>query len=401
MNEPKLRSFLFLVLLVLAPSLASAQDIRLPPPLADDTRPGYEVTKWLTLRPVLRQTVYFTSNVFQERPRDAEDDTVFATIFGADLLLARDDRGQLELGYYATGLAFAKNGGSDTVEQRVRLAANGEYDKFSFDVSGRGAWASFNTDPQFAGRIKNFNGGLTGNVEYAFTSVVGGQLTGFLEEARNFPRSLEPTNSAGWGTSAFVTLNPNLDLVDSLQFRVGAGVRDIIYTDKDAFNPTLELLQALAGATLEYKNMTANLLVGVEFVEIKHRRRFPRSSDIDPSPLVSGSVSWENDSGTRFEATGGYRMQASGQAAYQHATTLSATISQELPGGFHVAEQVAYVYQNPHRNADLRQQTYQLRVGWSGVDYVDITGQIGYTRSSSRRGGFEVFTGGIALTLKI
>ncbi|MBX3467220.1 MAG: hypothetical protein KF878_10030 [Planctomycetes bacterium] len=395
---PSSPGLLVVLLAVFGATTASAQDITLPPLPLDDRR-GVEATPWLTLKPYLRTGAYYTNNVFQQRSARRAGDTIFYAIPGLDAYL-EGSGGWIEVGYAPTFLAFARHGGSDTVEHRLRYVGQAEVGALTVNSSGTANWAVFNTDPQFTGRVRNFQGATNLDLDYAFTPLLGAKATAFAAESRNFPDVLEPTNTQEWGGGSYATVSPNLR--QPLKLIVGSTFREIHYMDQRARLPDLSLAGAVAGAKLEVDEwLRVDLLAGVEVPWVKKRNGLSRDVDLDPGPIVNLTATLIPVEGTTLLVALRHRLEASAAAAYQRATTLSATLTQALPYDLELQLVASWRHQDPRRRAELRTQSYRATLAWKPWEHVELGVQAGYTRSDVRNGGFEAMTLGAALTLKL
>lgn len=392
------RIFVALGLIALARP-AGAQDLTLPPPPLDTQR-GHELNSWLTLKPYLRLGAAYTDNVFQERTSRRNGDTTYFAIPGLDVHI-KGDPGWIEFGYAPTFLAYHHHGDLDTVEHRLRYVGHAEAGALTVDSSGSAAWAAYNTDPQFTGRVRNFQGATNLDLAYAFTDLVGVLSNAFASESRNFPSALEPTNTQEWGGGGFVTLSPNVG--HKLQLLAGGTVREIHYFDHNPRRPDLAIAGAVTGAKLELGEWSRfDLLAGVEFPWIKKHNGTSRSVDLDPGPIVSFSAALSPLEGTELAFSARYRMEAAASAVIQRSTTLSCSLSQELRRDLVLRLIASFRHQDPRRAAELRTQSYQAVLTWQTPwEHLELGVQGGYVRSSVAHGGYEAMSVAAALTLKL
>ena len=225
-------------------SVASAQDYRLPPPPG---KKGIELTKWFHVYPYGRFYSYYTTNLFQTRSRDKVEETGFELTAGLDATLGDPKSPNfLSLGYAATQLEFVKFPKQDTVEQRARYATHAELDNklLTFDSQGSAAWAATNTDPQFAGRVRNFTGFGSAEVGFHPTDTFGLRVDGDMSYIDNFPREFRPTDSLTSRVGVFTILTPNLPW--GLEIEAGSNWRQIHYVHRTT-NPDLEFVSWQAG----------------------------------------------------------------------------------------------------------------------------------------------------------
>lgn len=387
----------FLLLLAAAPAVA--QDLRLPPPPLEQRR-GYEATSWLTLKPYLRQGAFFSSNIFALRNSERVSDTVYYTIPGLDAYAEASDESWVELGYAPTILLYHHEGNLDTVEHRLRYVGATGVGKLAARSSGTATWAAFNSDPQFVGRVRNFQGALNLDLEHPLTDVLGVRGNTFATQSTNFPSALHPTNTAEWGASTALAITPNLD--NDITLLVSGSFREIHYTDHKARLADLSLAGAAGGVQLDLPELLrVDLLAGVEFPWVKKRNALSSTVDIDPSPLVNLTVAWLPVRDGELLVSVRHRLDASSRAAYQRSTTVSATVSYHLPHDLTLRAIASGTLQQPRRSTDLRLQSYQAILAWQPWEHLELGCQAGYTRSSLQNGGFEAFTIGAALTLKL
>lgn len=384
---------------IVVASAAAAEDLTLPPPPLDERR-GYEATSWLTLKPYLRQGVSYTNNVFQERPLRRDGDTVYYTIPGLDAYLEQD-QSWLELGYAPTVLLYHHFGELDTVEHRLRYVGHAELGALTASSSGSAAWAAYNTDPQFTGRVRNFQGSTNLDLDYAFTDLVGVRSNAFASESRNFPTVLEPTNTQEWGGGGYVTLSPNVG--QKLQLVAGSTLREIHYFNHRARRPDLSIAGAVTGAKLEVGEwLRVDLLAGVEFPWIKKHNGTSRAVELDPHPIVNFTAALRPLDGTELVLSARHRLEASASSVVQRGTTLSCTLSQELRRDLVLSLIASWRQQDPRRSAELRTQSYQAVLTWQTPwEHLELGVQGGYTRSSVKSGGYESMSVAAALTLKL
>lgn len=376
-----------------------AQDLTLPPPPLDDRR-GYEVSSWLTLKPYLRLGATYTDNVFQERTRLREGDTTYFAIPGLDAYV-EGDAGWIEVGYAPTFLAYHHRGDLDTVEHRLRYVGHAEVGALTVDSNGSAAWAVYNTDPQFTGRVRNFQGAMNLDLAYAFTDLVGVRSNTFASESRNFPSALEPTNTQEWGGGGFVTLSPNVG--HKLQLLAGGTLREIHYFDPHPRRPDLGIAGAVTGGKLELGEwLRVDLLAGVEVPWIKKHNGTPRAVDLDPCPIATFSAALRPLEGTELALSARYRLEAAASDVVQRGTTLSCSLAQELRRDLVLRLIASFRHQDPRRAAELRTQSYQATLTWQTPwEHLELGVQGGYLRSSVKDGGYEAMTVAAALTLKL
>lgn len=385
------------VLLALA-STASAQDLRYPPPPLEDR--GYEISSWLTLKPYLRTGAFYTDNVFQDTNSDRRGDTTYTIIPGTDLHLAADDDTYLEVGYAPSFLVYHHRGGLDTVEHRLRYMGRVTTGPFVIASSGAATWAIFNADPQFRGRIRNFQGNGNLDITAAFDEVWGARGTAFASESRNFPSGLEPTNTQEWGTAALLTAAP--DVGAGLQLMGGATFREIHYLDHAARLPDLSLAGPALGLKLELPELLRlEALGGYELPWIKKHNQLSRTVDPPASPVLNATAGLTPREGTELILSFRHRLDASAAAAWQQSTMASAAFTQELAADLRLQLVTTWSLRQPRRLSDQRLQSYQAILTWSPVERVSLGAQVGYLRFSVRDGGYEALIVGGALTLQL
>ena len=387
--------------LLCLPAVTQAQDYRLPP-TPSETGEGIELTPWLRAKPFVRHTSYYTTNVDQAPNRRKDDDFTFATHMGMDLR-AENDEGDswFEAGYTLTSLLYAENGRYDTFEHRARYDFQLTASKVTFCSNGRAAWTITNSDPQFAGRTRNFGGNIFAGVDWDPTDVFGFRVDGDVGQVENFPRQLEPINNYQWRGGAFAVIKPNVDF--DLQFEFGGQLRGFDYYDKDATNPDIDAGGVLAGVRVGTEIIQFEARGGIEFAWVSSRRSFPRSSSV-PDPFY-GNMSLTFTPIQTLTITGfaSHELRYSGNGFFQRATTFGGTVEQRIPvvEGLRVFASANYNLQDGKRGNNLRTQSYLGGIGWEIVEYVEIGTQATYIRSSSRSGGFETFTAGGSITLKL
>ncbi|MBL4850185.1 MAG: hypothetical protein JKY65_32050 [Planctomycetes bacterium] len=401
-------------------------DIRFPPPLDDVTTKGFELTPWLTIKPYLRQSVYGTTNLFQQSKsgrstsfvpfvgntstKGKQNDVLFATMPGLDIIAAGDD-GRLAFGYVPTFLLAAKNGGEiDTVEHRMRLDSSLTLGKLTLTASGSTTWGISISDPQFVGRFHNFSGNGFTSAEYQLTETFGFLHEFTFNAFENFPRGLKATNVASWESDSFLTIQPNTE--HDIKFLVGAGFREWHYIDESAVQPDITLGHVMAGIQYEIADLiTVNGRIGIEDSSIKKKRGF-RATAADPGLddglsgldglIARGSATWTAiPQWTTLSITGSHRAEATPEAPWRRTTAFGGNISQRLPFSLEAQFSANWQVRQPRRAQDLRVHTYTFNLAWFGVEHVEFAGQMGYTRASSRRNRYEVFHGGISLTFRL
>ncbi len=385
-------------LLLVAAAGAAAQDLRLPPlPLAD--RRGHEVNDWLQLKPYVRVGAHYTDNLFQQRSARRRGDTVYALTPGLDVRMGDDDV-WAEVGYAPTVLVFHHEGGLSTVEQRLRYIGHAKVGALELDSSGAATWALFNSDPQFTGRVRNFQGSVNLDAAYGFDEVWGARASAFAVEARNFPDALEPTNTQEWGTSALLTAAPNVG--PALSLRAGATFREVHYLDHRARQPDLSLAGAVAGAKLELEELLRlEALGGVEFPWVKKRNGVARGVNPDPAPILNLTAALFPVRGAELLLAVRHRLAAAAAAAWQRSTTASAALALELPADLGLRLVASGTLLAPRRAAEIRVQSYQAILTWGPWEHLELGVQGGYTRQSARGGGFEALSVGAAITLSL
>jgi hypothetical protein len=382
-----------------AATLCAAQDLRYPPlPLSE--RAGYEVNSWLTLKPYLRTGAFYTNNVFQEPNADRVGDTVYPITPGLDARVSDGDQRWLEVGYAPTFLVYHHRGGLDTVEHRLRYVGQAAAGDFVAKSSGYATWAVYNTDPQFNGRVRNFQGSTNLDVSWALDEVWGAKGTAFASEARNFPDQLEPTNTQEWGGAALVTASPRLD--EPLELLAGGTFREVHYFDREATQPDLSMAGPAVGAKLSLRDVfRLEALGGVEFPWVKKHNGLDRSVDPDPTGILNATAWITPREGTELLLTFRHRLDASASAPWQRSTTVSASFTQELPADLRGQLVATFSLRQPRGESDLRQQSYQAVLLWSPWEHLELGVQAGYTRQSVKDGGYEAFSFGGGLTVKL
>jgi hypothetical protein len=385
--------------LVACAGAASGQDLRFPPlPLQD--RPGYEVNSWLKLKPYLRQGVFYTDNVFQETNSERNGDTYWSTTPGLDVHAKADDDTWLEAGYAPTFLVYHHLGGLDTVEHRLRYIGRHRAGGLEVNSGGTATWASYNSDPQFAGRIRNFQGAVNLDVAYDFDEVWGAKVTSFASESRNFPSALEPTNTQEWGAGLLGSAAPKLG--PELRLLAGGTFREVHYFDHAARQPDLSLAGAVAGGKLELKDVVrVDALGGVEFPWVKKRNAASGDVNPDPTPILNLTSLWFITSGTELLVAVRHRLEGSSTAAYQRSSTLSCALSQELPADLNLRVVATWTEQKPRHASDIRLQSYQAILVWSPWEHLELGVQGGYQRQGIKGGGYESLVAGGAITFKL
>lgn len=399
-------------------------DIRYPPPLDDPSTEGFELTPWLTVKPYLRQSVYGTTNLFQNsqsgrstsfvpfvgdvRRKGKQNDVLFATMPGLDIIAAGDD-GRLAFGYVPTFLLAAKNGGEiDTVEHRLRLDSNLTVGKLELTARGNATWGISISDPQFTGRFHNFSGNGFTSADYQFTETFGFLNEFTFNAFENFPRALKGTNVASWDYDSFLTVQPNTEHDVKLIF--GAGIREWHYIDESATNPDITLGHVMAGILYTIPDfITVDGRVGIEDGSVKKKRGFRSSTTgLDDGLggldglIARGSATWTIlPEWSTLSINGSHRVEATPEAAWRRTTGFGGTFSQRLPFSLEAQFSANWQVRQPRREQDLRVHTYTFNIAWFGVEHVELGGQMGYTRASSRRNSYEVFHGGISLTLRL
>lgn len=403
----------------------SISDLRYPPPLDDSSTDGFEATDWLTLKPYLRQSMYATTNLFQSSKsgrtntfvpfvgnrsiKGKQNDVLFATMPGLDII-AQGDSGRLAFGYVPTFLLAAKNGGEiDTVEHRLRLDSSLTVGKLELTARGNATWGISISDPQFTGRFHNFSGNGFTSADYQFTETFG-----FLNEFtfvafENFPRALKSTNVASWDYDSFLTIQPNTEHDVKLLF--GAGFREWHYIDERAVQPDISLGHVMAGINYsipEFLEISGR--VGIEDGYLKKRRNFRSNTNLGIDDglggldglIARGNATWTilKDWST-LSINGSHRLEATPEAAWRRTTAFGGTFSQRLPFNLEMQASANWQVRQPRREQDLRVHSYQFNISWFGIEHVELGGQMGYTRASSRRNSYEVFHGGVSLTLRL
>lgn len=385
-------------------SNAEAQDFRLPPTVGE-TGDGVELTPWLRVKPFARHSSYYTTNVDQAPNRRKDDDFVFATHVGLDLRAENEDKDRwFSVGYALTSLLYAENGRYDTFEHRARYDLQFTASKFTFYSNGNAAWAYTNSDPQFAGRVRNFTGNAFAGIDWDPTDVFGFRVDGDVGEVRNYPRALEPINNYQWRGGAYAVVKPNVDF--DLQFEFGGHLRGFDYYDKDAFNPDIDAGGIIGGFRIGTEIVQFEGRAGIEFPWASSRRTLPRSGfgSRIPDPFYGNmNLTLTPLQTLTISAFASHELRYTGSAFWQRATTFGGSIEQQIPvvEGLRVFASATYNLQDNRHQTKLRTQSYIGGVGWEIVEYVEIGGQATYTRSSSRTGGFETFTAGGTITLKL
>lgn len=376
--------------------VAVAEDYRLPPP-ADSEHEGLELTPWLTLKPFVRLTSYWDSNIYQASGSAKEDDWVTRITPGLDVLLEGDER-KLELGYAPSFLIYAENSSNNDVEHRIRLEGEAEVDTFTATTAGNATWGIYNTDPQFNGRVENFMGDWEGALEWQPIDLLGARVEGGVEHVNNYPSALEPFNSLSWDLHAFGLVAPNLPW--DVKFEVGGGVREILYLHRLAINPDLTLYNVSAGAGLKNKLIEARVRAGYEWGHLK-RRRAATSSTVQDGLLAKGELTWKPQKTTQLTGFAGHRIGYSLADAYQANTWLGARAEQEIPDvDLRVFAEVTWRKQDPLHAPILRSMNYVVGVGWSKWEQLEVGGQVTYRRAKSRVSEWEVLTAGVAVTVR-
>jgi hypothetical protein len=400
-------------------------DLRYPPPLDDPSTDGFEATDWLTLKPYLRQSMYGTTNLFQSSKsgrtnrfipfvgnrsiKGKQNDVLFATMPGLDVIL-QGDSGRLAFGYVPTILLAAKNGGEiDTVEHRLRLDSNLTVGKLELSARGNATWGISISDPQFTGRFHNFSGNGFTSADYQFTETFGFLNEFSLAAFENFPRALKATNVTSWDYDSFLTIKPNTE--HDIKFLFGAGFREWHYTDEGATRPDISLGHVMAGINYSIPDfIDISGRVGIEDGYVKKRRSFRSNAltGVDDGLggldglIARGSATWTVlEDWTRLSINGSHRVEATPEAAWRRTTAWGVTFSQRLPFNLEAQAMANWQVRQPRREQDLRVHTYQFNISWFGIEHVELGGQIGYTRASSRRNSYEVFHGGVSLTLRL
>jgi hypothetical protein len=388
----------------LPPTDRQAQDFRLPP-TEGEVGEGIELTPWLHVKPFLRHTTFYTTNVDQAPGRRKDDDFTFATIMGTYLRAADEDNERwLSIGYAATSLLFAENGRYDTWEHRALYDFQITAGKFTINSRGTATWRATNADPQFAGRNRNFMGTAHAGIDWDPTDTFGLRLDGDVSQVHNFPRQLHPINNYGWRGGAFAVIRPNVDF--DLEFELGGHLRGYDYYDRLAFNPDIDAGGVVAGVRVGSEIVTLQARGGVEFPWASSRRTLPRrgfGSRI-PHPFYGNmSLILEPVRSTKFTFSASHRLNYTGFAFWQRLTTFRGTIEQQIPvvEGLRLFASAEYNHQDNRHSTTLRTQSYAGGAGWEIVEYVEIGAQATYIRSSSRNGDFETFTAGGTITLKL
>jgi hypothetical protein len=404
----------------------SISDIRYPPPLDDVTTKGFELTPYLTIKPYLRFSVYGTTNLFQQSQsgrstsfvpfvgnvsqKGKQNDVLFATMPGLDII-ASGDAGRLALGYVPTFLLAAKNGGEiDTVEHRLRMDASVLVGKLTVTAKGNTAWGISISDPQFTGRFHNFSGNGFTSADYQFTETFGFLNEFTFNAFENFPRALKAANVASWEFDSFLTIKPNTEHDVTLLF--GAGLREWHYIDESAVRPDIGLGHVMAGLDYEVADLiTFSGRIGIEDAWVKKRRDFrsdPNNASLDDGLtnldglITRGSITWTAlPEWTTLSVNGSHRSEATPEAAWRRTTAFGGEISQRLPYSIETKFSANWQVRQPRREQDLRVHTYTFNIAWFGIEHVELGGQMGYTRASSRRASYEVFHGGVSLTLRL
>ena len=387
--------------LLLAPTVTYGQDYRLPPTVSE-LGEGVELTPWLRLKPHVRHTSYYTTNVDQAPNRRKDDDFVFATHMGLDLRAEDEDlENYFGVGYTLTSLLYAENGRYDTFEHRARYDLQLTASKFTFYSNGTATWAITNSDPQFAGRVRNFAGNIFAGFDWDPTDVFGFRVDGNVGQIMNSPRALEPINNYQWRAGAFAVVKPNVDF--DLQFELGGHLRGFDYYDKDATNPDIDSGGVIGGLRIGTEILQFEGRAGIEFPWISARHSAPRDVNPDEQFYGQATLTFTPIQTLTASVSASQNLRYSGNGLWQRATTVGGTIEQRIPvvEGLRVFASANYNVQDGRRGTVLRTQNYIGGAGWEIVEYVEIGGQVTYIRSSSRSGGFETFTAGGSITLKL
>lgn len=401
MRSPFFLSAVALGVLVVMPRV-HAEDFRRPPS-ASDLGEGVELTPWLHLKPSVRHTSYYTTNVDQAPNRRKDEDYTFATHMGLDLRAENEDGDSwFQAGYVLTSLLYARKGRYDTFQHLVRYDCQLTASKFTLYSSGTGSWAVTNSDPQFAGRVRNFGGNIHAGVDWDPTDVFGFRVDGDVGEVRNFPHTLQPINNYQWRGGAFAVFKPNVDF--DLEFEVGGQLRGFDYYDKGRTNPDIDAGGVLGGVRVGSEIIQFQGRAGFEFAWASSRRSLPRrgfGSEI-PNPFYGNlSVTFTPIQTLTITGFASHELRYSGAARFQRATTFGGTVEQQIPvvEGLRVFAGANYNIQDNVHATILRTQSYIGGIGWRIVEYVEIGTQATYIRSNSRTGGFETFTAGGSITL--
>ena len=396
--------------------LSANADQRQPPSLDNPEQEGVKPNDWLTLKPFLRVSGEGTTNLFQETnsrflaPQPGapllqrggkENDVVFRTMPGADIVLSDDDLGSFALGYAGTVLMYAKNPSFNTVEHRLRYNGSFKLDKLEVKSSGNASWTVSASDPVLVGYIRGFRGNGNLSLEYQFTELVGALAEGRINYLENFPRQIAPAaNVAEWGNDNFVTISPNLG---DVKFLIGGGWREWHYVSNRATRPDVSWGRAGGGVAVANDLLDLDLRGFYEIGTVKKRRSFSRNNEIYDAFNGRGSLTVHATELADITAFASYRTEAAPQAAYRWTSVVGGSVVLNLPASVRATLSATYVNQNPRRVAELYLQVYTLEVQWFAMDYVEFGGQIGYTHANIRspNAGYEVFHGALGVTFKL
>ena len=155
--------------------------------------------------------------------------------------------------------------------------------------------------------------------------------------------------------------------------------------------------------------ITVDGRVGIEDGYVKKRRGFRSSATgLDDGLggldglIARGSASWTIlPEWSTLSINARHRVEATPEAAWRRTTAFGGTFSQRLPFSLETQFAANWQVRQARRQQDLRVHSYTFNIAWFGVEHVELGGQMGYTRASSRRNSYEVFHGGISLTLRL
>ena len=182
-------------------------------------------------------------------------------------------------------------------------------------------------------------------------------------------------------------------------------IRDSYYNSRVAA-PDFTLYNATVGARLAIPDLAElSTRIGYEVGVLKRRRRYRRLDGTRADyQTPDGWVLSANLTVTPLKATTlslvySHQLAPSAQSAYQRRSLVGGRIEQELFDfkGFLAGE---YSVQAPKHQTHITTQSYSAGVGWVRYEWLEIGLQGGYTKSQSRRPGYEFYTISSSVTVR-
>lgn len=342
---------------------------------------GIRLSRFLRLHPYVRHTLSWTDNVRRQSGGGGQEDIELRTIAGAVLRLNRR-RVRTSLDYALSHIDYLESDSLDTIEHRLSLRGTFVFHRRLTGTAGAEvSLLSLPTNANQSGNVDRlvnaFNVGLT----WQFHRRTRVSLSGNSSLQHFLDKGLGATDLLTYGTN--VTIYHSLDL--GFDLLAGAGYRELLYIDREAFNDDLGLNSVFGGAAMPLRSgrLHGEVRVGYEWSEVL-RSRGARGDNLPGGVTVSVDVAWKFQRDTLVGVRGSRRIDFATGLGSRRITTFTAFAQHRITPRLSSFGSVTYDHQEAELLPDLHSTTYTLGLTFSPTAWLELGLQGNYFQSQTR-----------------